>query len=294
MKKKNQAYLVALVAIGLVAMQAGWLATLGLKPFGTTTGTPDTPIVTTENKATVALACYDVDNGQENGKVGAQMEVSKNGQVVLPLTNYATGSTTLDANQGYLAGDKIVVRCINNTDTGYYENRVEKTLEAGVNSVAVPVKKVGTVVPSLTSATVAITSAGSGSIEYDLDISTQRQYFYKPIIAVKDRSSETAISSGNITSISCSGGHVVPCDTDTITGYSFCCQIDKEFISTTDSVADGKVFLYAGAAADPIGNLTMTIFDGVPFATQDGQASINRANAYDSTNTALSSAIVVT
>lgn len=294
MKKKDQWMLIAVLAVlavGYMVYNPGALGT-------TQAGTADQPVTVSDNTATLSLACYDAELGIDNGKVGAQIEVQKGGVPVYPLTNDGDGVVTLDANQGFKEGDAITVRCLNNSDTGYYENRVQKTLTKGVNSVAVPVKKVGTVIPSVTSGTVAITAAGSGSMEYDLDITTQRQFFHNPVIGVRDQATNVnaAISSGNITSMTCTGGHTVPCDTDTAGGYVFCCQLDLagEYLSTSTSVSDAKIFLYAGTAADPIGNLTATIFDSIPFGTVDGGLSINHANAYDTTNTALQDPIIVT
>jgi hypothetical protein len=284
MKQKNWMMLGLVVAVVLLANAYGYVKIpsvgAGTAP-GTAPGSGGGGGV-----ATVSVACYDVDQGLDNGKVGAQVEVDKGGVPVYPLTNAATGVVTLDANQGYHAGDTVVVRCLNNSATGYYENRVTTTLQSGVNAVAVPLHKVGTGQVAVTSLTAAIGSGGSNWIEYDLSMTAQRQYLYKPILAIKDSATNTntAISSGNITSISCSGGHTVSCDTDAISGYNFCCQLDApEFVSTNAIVSKGKINLYAGNAKDPIGNLTMKIYNSVPYPTFDGQASINRAIAYQST-----------
>jgi hypothetical protein len=293
-KKKDQAYMLLLgvLLIGAVLFATGNLS-LGAGPQP---GTPEGhPLITTEDKATVAISCYDIDNGVENGKVPCSCAIlDEAGNEVYPLTFLTGGSTQLADTYGFHVGDKVTGRCLNNTDTGYYENRVPVTLTAGVNSIQVPMHKVGTVTPTVTTSAITIGAAGSSSIEYDLACDTQRQYFDRPIIQCKDLAGEgTPIGLGNITSMSCSGGNSVTCDVDAITGAGFCCQLDKEFVSTTDIVSKQKVFFFAGAAADPVGNITCVIFDGVPYDSTPGKASINRANAYDTTNTALSSRITI-
>jgi hypothetical protein len=294
-KKKDQYMGILLLGVAVLAVL---FATGNLKlGAGPEPGTPEgPPLITTEDKATVAISCYDIDNGVENGKVPCSCAIldDATGNEVYPLTFLSGGSTQLADTYGFHVSDKVVGRCLNNSDTGYYENRVPVTLTAGVNSIQVPMHKVGTVSPTVTDETLDIAAdGGSISIEYDLATTVQRQYFYKPIFFCRDLAGEgTPIGLGNITDMSCSGGQKVTCDVDTISGGAgFCCQLDKEFVSTTDIISKQKIFLYGATASDPKGNITCITYDGVPFDSTIGKASINRANAYDTTNTALSSRV---
>jgi hypothetical protein len=296
MTKKKTDNLILGLLLGALVIGAIWFTQGGLA--GTQAGTPgNPPLITQEDKATVAISCYDIDNGVDNGKVPCSCAIlDEAGNEVYPLTYLSGGSTQLADTYGFHVGDKVVGRCLNNSDTGYYENRVPVTLVAGVNSIQVPLHKVGTISPTVTTSALTIGAAGSSSVEYDLATSTQRQYFYKTIIFCRDLAGEgTPIGLGNITSMSCSGGQAVTCDVDAISGGAgFCCQLDKEYVSTTDIVSKQKIFLFAGASADPTGNITCVTFDGIPYDTTPGKASINRANAYDTTNTAVSARITIT
>jgi hypothetical protein len=250
-----------------------------------TAGTEEKPLVSQDNSAGVDVTVYDIESDPINGKVPATIIVG--GKV---NADDADGVVSYDLDQGFKAGQTITISAYNNSDTGYYRNDVQVTLKAGTNTVNVPVKKVGTIVPKLgsskaTSASITVGNNGLESEDIILIASQKEQYFSQPVVACKDTASEgTPIGLGNVTDIYMSGFDSVDCDKDVLSGYQFCMQSQKDYI-TTDDYYSGLISVDAGNDKDPVGNVTCVIQDGVPYEDA-GTLNINDADAYDSTGTA--------
>lgn len=273
MKKKNTYGLIALI---LAAVLVG--VYLKIIPMGGLQGTPDQPVTLQENKAAVTAICYDETSDATNGKVAADITVLKTGQQDGKTTNEGDGVVTYDLNAGYQAGDSVTVRCINNSDDGYYRNEVQKTLVIGENTIAVPVKHVGDISVTASASTLAVAANEMKSIDLDISADTQREYYNRPIVACKG---EAGSLDGEVKSITISGFTSVGCDVDTLSGYTWCNQLDTpEYLSTSAIVDDAKFWVEA-TSSNPAGNLNCSIVDGVPYGGA-GVAAINRANSYDS------------
>lgn len=277
MKKKDMYMLLAIGVVGLLVAQMGLIPGVS-PPFAPSAGTPETPITVSENKASLTASCYDEDLGLDNGRVAVSMlEVQKNGNVIYSQAD-TDGTVLLDVDQGFVAGDSVVVRCRNNSDDGYYENRVTSTLAKGVNSVNVPMKKVGDIVVGMPSTvTVAMSANNLKSFDVDYSTDTDKEHFYQPIVACKG---EGTTLDGEIEDVYTSAGTKVSCDNKVLSSYRWCTQLDAVDVSVKAPLDDIKLWIDS-TSTDPAGNLNCTVVDGTPYAGA-GIANINDADSYDS------------
>ena len=282
MKQKYwSAVIGALAVVVLLGMTGNLPSSLGGAKAAQ--GTAAAPVVQEGTQAAIDVVCYDVTSNPIDGKVGATITVGGK------TTVQTGGVVSYDLNAGFKSGDKLTVTCMNNSGSGYYRSDVPVELKAGTNTVNVPVKKVGTIVPQLgasKSASLALTVGLNGYVSDAISLvtSAQKQFFYKPVIGCKDATGNSTITNGDVTDIQISGFTSVGCDSNVLSGNNFCAQSQKEWVSTDDFINNQLIWVKAGTGRDPAGTITCTIQDGVPMANA-GVLSINDADAYSTTAT---------
>lgn len=280
MKKKDFAW----AAFGILFIS---VLAYGIYSF---TVTPDTGVRTRDgvqrlelvtDRASLTVTAYDIDGTVEDDKRGGTFNLLDASGRTLETAEESDGVYTVDADTGRVKkGDRVTIVFKNNSDDGSYLAQATIDITAGGNAVDLPVHKVGDISVSFNSQTVTIGANSRKNIEIDLDTDNKEEYFYKPILAFKDLNSTVQVfATGEITDMAMSGATKVNCDTDVISGYSFCLQLDQEWVSSHNIIDDAKVYFESGST-NPSGYANLTIIDGVPGASA-GVGSINDADAYD-------------
>lgn len=248
---------------------------------GAATGTT-TPVAVTGAEVGVVVSCYQEETGVTYGLESATISILDASGATVFREYVASGSKSLDTTYGLKKGGKYTVVCEQNSNVGAYRATKDITFDKDVNVAEVAMRSVG--VPSLTlyaggvqNADLIMTNSSYKYIEFDLSTSATKTWLYKPIVAIKDASG-SILSGGAITDLQVEHAVKVSCDTDAMVGYTNCWQVDQEWVSSQASISKTKIY-FTSKAIIPSGNLTISVFDGVP-GSAAGTASINQANAY--------------
>lgn len=239
-----------------------------------------------ETKSSLTVTAYDIEGTVEDDKVGGDFTVlDQNGKNLKTSTGEADGVLEVSADTGLLVeGDRVTVTFKNNSDDGSYLAQATIDLKAGGNPVDLPVHKVGDISWSFSATTLAVAANQRKNVEVDLDTDNSEEYFYKPVLAFADGSSSTQVyATGEITDMDVSGATEVACDTEVLSGYFHCLQINQEWVSSHNIIDDAKIYFESGST-DAAGTVTLRIVDGVPGAPA-GTVNINDADAYDTDTT---------
>lgn len=280
---------VAVILVGGSSIYDRWINPVPSLAGVSTGGGQDINIFTDDKTRALDVVCYDVTGTADMNGVSSVVKVARNGQVIKDSTT-TTGAVTYDVNQGFRIGDQLSVRCLNNTDIGYYENRKDLILSETTGVINIPVHAVGT--PQVTvyntagqipTQQVALAANGVANIKADIDTSSELAYYYRPILAFKDNSTNGGSIVSELTKITISGGvgdgGVVSCDSYALSGYVRCVQVATDFVSA-GSLKTIPIQLTCGSS-DCAGVLDWKIVDGVPYES-NGVANINLADSYDS------------